>query len=137
MTAPFVDTNVIIRLVSADDPGKQAAAACFFQSVRDRQLTIAAPVTVIADAVYVLSSPRLYHLDRSTIADALTTLVRLPHFQVDQRVAVLAALQLYRAAGLTFDDAMIVATMRERGTTELYSYDTGFDRVPGIARREP
>ncbi len=136
MTVPFVDTNVNIRLVSADDPGKQAAAR-FFQSVRDGRRTIAAPVTVIADAVYGLSSPRLYHLDRDTIADALTTLVRLPHFQVDQRVAVLAALQLYKAAGLTFDDAMIVAAMRERGATELYSYDTGFDRVPGITRRQP
>jgi predicted nucleic acid-binding protein len=137
VSGPFVDTNVIIRLVSADDPDKQVAAARFFQSVRDGQLTIAAPVTVIADAVYVLSSPRLYHLDRGTIADALTTLVRLPHFQVDQQVAVLAALQLYKSAGLTFDDAMIVAAMRERGATELYSYDTGFDRVPGIARRQP
>ncbi len=95
MTVPFVDTNVIIRLVSADDPGKQVAAARFFQSVRDGQLTIAAPVTV------------------------------------------LAALQLYKAASLTFDDAMIVAAMRERGATELYSYDTGFDRVPGITRRQP
>ncbi len=137
MSVPFVDTNVIIRLVSADDLGKHAAAARFFQSVRDGRRTIAAPVTVIADTVYALSSPRLYHLDRDTIADALTTLVRLPHFQVDQRVAVLAALQLYRAAGLTFDDAMIVAAMRERGATELYSYDTGFDRVPGITRRQP
>jgi hypothetical protein len=60
MSNPFVDTDVIIRLLTGDDLRKQAQAAVLFQQVRDRALTLEAPTTVIADAVFVLASPRLY-----------------------------------------------------------------------------
>lgn len=36
--------------------------------------------------------------------------------------------------GLSFVDALTVAYMFERGHAQLYSFDAGFDRVPGIAR---
>ena len=59
MKEPFIDTDVIIRLLTGDDPEKQAKAATLFEQVEQRQITLVAPVTVIADAVYVLSSKRL------------------------------------------------------------------------------
>ncbi len=62
MTVPYVDTDVIIRLGTGDDPAKQAAARALFRAVEEGRLTVAAPYTVIADAVFVLSSPRTYGL---------------------------------------------------------------------------
>src|SRR5947209_3899137 len=100
MTYPFLDTDVIIRLVTGDDSLKQAAAVSLFEQVQAGQLTVAAPVTVIADAVYVLSSPRLYHLPRPIISAALSRLARLPHFRVRNRRTVLRALDLYASANL-------------------------------------
>jgi predicted nucleic acid-binding protein len=73
----FTDTDVIIRLLTGDDPDKQERAAALFQQVEQGKLVLAAPDTVIADAVYVLASPRLYHLPRNQIAALLTPLVRL------------------------------------------------------------
>jgi predicted nucleic acid-binding protein len=66
--ASYVDTDVIIRLVTGDDAAKQAAARTLFRTVEQGQLTIAAPYTVIADAVFVLSSPRTYRLPRAQVA---------------------------------------------------------------------
>lgn len=57
MAHPFVDTDVIIRLLTGDDPDKQQAARKLFEQVAQGTLTLAAPDTVIADAVFVLLIP--------------------------------------------------------------------------------
>lgn len=137
MSNPFVDTDVIIRFLTADDPGKQTEAAALFQRVEIGDLVLFAPDTVIADAVYVLSSPRLYKLPRTKVQELLGPLVRLSGFQVQNRRAVLSALDLFATTNLGFGDAMIVASMEQAGCRTVYSYDTHFDRVPGISRREP
>ena len=137
MTIPFGDTDIIVRLLTGDDPAKQVAAGALFQQVADGTLTIAAPVTVIADAVFVLASPRLYRLPRAQVRELLVPLVRLPHFRVRDRRSVLRALDLYATTNLDFGDAFIVATMEQHGARDLYSYDTHFDRIPGIVRRTP
>jgi uncharacterized protein len=137
VTQPFIDTDVIIRFLTGDDPGKQAAATALFEQVEQGLLSVQAPDTVIADAVYVLSSPRLYHIARSAIQEMLAALVRLPQFHVQNRVSVLRALDLYASTRLDFGDTLIIASMEQQGSHLLYSYDTDFDRIQGITRREP
>lgn len=138
MDFPFIDTDVIIRLVTGDDPAKQAAPQRLFEQVEQGALTICAPVTVIADAIFVLSSPRLYALPRPVVSAALSRLVLLPHFRVTNRRIVLRALELYASTpALDFGDAFIVATMAYTGSTTLYSYDHDFDRFARITRQEP
>ena len=139
MTYPFIDTDVIIRLLTGDDPEKQEKAASLFEQVEQGSLTVAAPDTVIVDAVFVLSSPRLYKLSRQDVASLLIPLVRLPGFHVTNRRSVLAALVLYGygQAKMDFGDAMIIAFMQQGGSRILYSFDTDFDKVSGISRQEP
>src|SRR6266849_3596448 len=137
MTQPFIDTDVIIRFLTGDDPDKQAAATALFEQVEQGLLTVQAPDTVIADAVYVLSSPRLYHLVRGDVQQMLAALVRLPLFHVQNRWSILNALDLYASTKLDFGDALIIASMQQQGSQVLYSYDTDFDRITGITRREP
>ncbi len=137
MSDRFVDTDVLIRLLTGDDPEKQTQAAALFQQVEAGGITIQAPDTVIADALYVLSSPRLYNVPRDEVRDILSALTRLPHFRVDNRRAVLRALQLYGATNLDFGDALIVASMEQAGSETLYSYARGFDPIPSVERRPP
>ena len=137
MRPPYVDTDVIVRLLTGDDPAKQQAAARLFQTVEDGEIVVAAPVTVIADAIFVLCSKRLYNLPRATASAALTRLVRIPGFRVDRRRTVLTALDLFGTTSLDFGDCMLVAAMRGAGSTVLYSYDHDFDRFPAIERQEP
>ena len=137
MTTPFIDTDVIIRFLTGDDPQKQAAASTLFEQVEQGLLTVAAPDTVIADAVYVLSSPRLYHLARSAVQELLSALVHLAHFQVQNRSVVLRALELYGSTKLDFGDTLIIASMEQQHSQVLYSYDADFDRFEGITSQEP
>jgi predicted nucleic acid-binding protein len=136
---PFIDTDVIIRFLTGDDPVKQDQAARLFEQIEQGKQTAAAPDTVIADAVYVLSSPRLYNLPRHEVAALLLPLVRLPGFRVKNRRIVIAALTLY-GYGHTrrdFGDALIIASMQQGGSEILYSFDSDFDNIPGITRQEP
>ena len=137
MTQPFIDTDVIIRFLTGDDLRKQAAAAALFEQVEQGLLTVAAPDTVIADAVYVLSSPRLYHIARSEVRELLTPLVCLPHFRIQNDASVLRALDLYASTNLDFGDTLIIASMEQQNSRILYSYDAGFDRIREITRQEP
>jgi predicted nucleic acid-binding protein len=132
-----VDTDVLIRLLTGDDQGKQRAAATLFEEVEHGARTLAAPDTVIAYAVFVLSSPRIYSRPRTEVRDLLEALVRLPGFHVDNKAVVLEALDIFATSNLDFGDAMIVANMRRDGATVLYSYDRDFDRFPGLMRTEP
>jgi predicted nucleic acid-binding protein len=137
MAYPFLDTDIIIRFLTGDDPQKQVAAAALFQRIEQGSLTVAAPVTVIADAVFVLHSPRLYNKPRPEVQALLTPLVRLAHFRVQQRRMVLRALELYGSSTSGFGDAMLLAAMEQARSTTLYSYDEGFDKVEGLTRLEP
>jgi predicted nucleic acid-binding protein len=132
------DTSVLIRLIAGDDPDKQDRAIALFEQVEHGTLSLDAPMTVVADAVFVLTSKRLYNRPRDSVAAKLTTLARLPGFHVKNRRTVLRALQLFGATTyLDFGDAMLVAQAEASGVPTIYSYDTDFDRVPGVERREP
>lgn len=137
MAYPYVDTDVIIRLLTGDDPVKQQAARALFEQVEQGTLTLAAPDTVIADAVFVLASKKWYNKPRREVRNLLYPLVRLRHFRVQNKRAVLRALDLYAQTNLDYGDVFIVATMEQAHANELYSYDARLGKRPGIARKEP
>jgi predicted nucleic acid-binding protein len=137
MSASFVDADVIVRLLTGDDLAKQKKAAELFERVERGELVLRTPVTTIADVVYVLSSPRLYKVERSTVAEMLQTLIRLPGFEVDSRAEVMAALDLFAQTRLDFGDALIAAGMLLAQEKTLYSYDRDFDKLDAVTRIEP
>src|SRR5947209_10868222 len=125
MTVSVLHTSVIIRLLTGDHPARQARATAIFERIERGELTVQAPVAVIADAVYVLASKRLYNLPQEEVAALLTPLVRLPGLHVHGRHSVLAALQPYATTPrLDFGDAVIVEAAMQTGSSLIYSYDT-------------
>jgi predicted nucleic acid-binding protein len=137
MAEPFVDTNILIRLLTGDDPEKQERAKHLFEHIERKELQVTARLTVIADTVYVLSSARFYNLPRSEIAALLRPLLRLPAFRIRQRELVLRALEFYEAFNFDFTDAVIYAAMLHARSKVVYSFDEDFDELPEITRQEP
>jgi predicted nucleic acid-binding protein len=135
--APLIDTDVIVRLLTGDDLQKQARARDLFRRIELGEVTVFAPVTVIADCVYVLASPNLYKIPRTEVVGLLRPILRLRGFRLQDRRTVLRALDLYAAAALDFGDAYVAASMERLGSQRVYSYDTDYDRVKGIKRSEP
>lgn len=133
----YIDTDVIIRYLTGDDPDKQASAAGLFARVRAREITLYVVDTVIADAVFVLTSRRHYGLSRQDTGAALRSWVATPGIVMRNKHAVLEALSLFSSTRLDFGDCMIVASMRNSNATSLYSFDHDFDRFSDIDRIEP
>jgi predicted nucleic-acid-binding protein len=116
MTA--VDTNVLVRLLTGDDP-RQAASA--------KSLLASEPVwvakTVLLETSWVLS--RRYGFDENTIAGAFQNLLGVDNVHVEDESAVAAALALI-AHGIELADALHLAS-RPSGAS-FVSFDRAFIR---------
>src|SRR5476649_690315 len=93
-----VDTNVVVRLLTGDEP-RQAAAA--------RSLFAAGPIfiakTVLLETGWVLRS--LYGFDEAAICDAFTKLLGLKNVHTEDKASMAAALAL-AAHGIELADAI-------------------------------
>lgn len=134
---PYVDTDVILRLITHDDPKKQEAAAKLFEKVKNGDLVLSAPDTVIADAVFVLASSKWYNLSRTEIRDVLVSLLRYTNFKVDNKQAVITALDFYATTNFDFGDCILAALTLQTEAKKIYSYDHDFDKIKDIIRKEP
>lgn len=137
VTDPYIDTNVIIRLLTGDDEQKRKDSMVLFEKVSGGEVILSAPETVIADAVFVLSSPNLYHLPKIEIRDLLTPLLRYPNFKVENKQVLIQALDYYADKNIDFADAILAVLTQQSEEKSIYSYDEDFDKFPGIIRKEP
>jgi len=98
------DTNVVIRLLTADDPRQTEQARVLFDTE-----TILLPKSVLLEVAWVLR--RLYHLRRAPIVQALDELVALPNVRCEDAPAIHQALEWMRD-GMDVADAFHLASSR-------------------------
>lgn len=77
---------------------------------------------------------RLYDQPRQTIAAALLQIIGLPNLKIVNKRIYDRVFALYTSSAIDFIDACHAATMEDRGQPDILSFDTGFDRLPGIIR---
>jgi predicted nucleic acid-binding protein len=133
----YLDTNVIIRFLTGDDLAKQQAAATLLGLISQRNTAVCASHAVFAEAVFVLGSKRLYALSRARVAELLVPIAGLPNMRIHQRAALIRAFELYTTTKLHFVDALIAALAEAESALGVYSFDTGFDSIPGVRRLDP
>jgi predicted nucleic-acid-binding protein len=95
------DTNVIVRLLTGDEPQQTAKARRLFETE-----TVFLPKTVLLEAEWVLR--RLYRTECTAISRALDALISLPNVRCEDESVVRQALEWARA-GWDFADALHVA----------------------------
>ncbi|RMF89558.1 MAG: hypothetical protein D6736_08165 [Nitrospinota bacterium] len=69
MTAPFLDTNVLLRHVLGDHPEQSPRATAYLRQIEEGQITVTLADTVIFGAVFTLE--RHYRRPRARIREAL------------------------------------------------------------------
>lgn len=97
-----VDTNVVIRLLTGDEPAQAARARALFE----REAVLLAK-TVILESEWVLR--RLYRFGSDRIADAFAALIALSDLVCEDASAVADAIQWMRD-GMDFADAVHLAS---------------------------
>ena len=133
----FVDTNIFIRLLTGDDHAKEQRCLDLFRQARGGTVTLVTTSTIVAEVTFVLTSRTTYQFARADVALGMQTLLALQGLRLDQKTEVIAALNLWEASTLDFPDCLAAEITRQMSLDGIYSYDRGFDRIPGIRRLEP
>jgi len=122
-----VDTNVLIRLLTRDDPAQLRAAEDFVQhGAWISQL-------VLMEAAWVLEA--VYGVRKKELARGLEMLLdheRLVVQEPDVVAAALAAFTRPRAPG--FSDCLILAVARKAGHLPMGTFDRGLAKLEGAER---
>ena len=135
LTARFLDTNVLIRLLTRDDEQKAQRAHSLLLRVEQDQETVETSPMVIFEVVFILE--KSYRIPKETIREDINDLLSLRGMKVADKMLYRHALDLYVEKNISFADAYNAQLMRSRRIAEIYSWDTDFDRLEGIMRVEP
>ena len=127
----FLDTNIILRYLTWDDPKK--AKRC--EDLFIREETLYTTTLVITELIWVLES--IYKFPRSKIVSHILKILNTPNIMLDEKDTLLAAVGLYSLKKIDFVDAYNAISMLEKNIDFIYSYDTDFDLISSLNRMEP
>src|SRR3954447_25671399 len=136
MSVPFLDTNILLRHILNDDPDKSSACFALIQALEWGQTTVWTSELAIAEIVFVLENKRTYNVPRETIREVLLPIIGMPGIKLTHKRLYRRVFDLYTNLPIDFIDCYHAALIEQRDRV-LFSYDTDFDRISGITRREP
>ena len=119
-----VDTNLLARLVTRDDPKQAAAAEVFISKGAWVSHVVLAELVWVLDSVYDLKPPQ--------IAVAVDMLIEHEHLTIQDADVVEAALRTFRdkpSAG--FGDCLVLAIARKAGHLPLGTFDRHLSKLDG------
>ena len=126
----FVDSNIPMYLVGADDQHKSEARGLLERAIADGE-TLVTDAEVLQEILHRYSA-----IDRrDAIGPAFDALLGVVDevFPVE-RDDVDRARRLLGSTALSARDAVHVAIMRRRGISRILTFDRGFDAIAGIQR---
>ena len=123
-----LDTNVLVRLLTNDDPGQAQRAAALI----DGSPACFVPITVVLELEWVLRGA--YQLPRSAVIHAFEALMAISHLHVEQEELVRRALEWHQQ-GLDFADALHL--VRSEGCGALVSFDRALVRAAAELKLTP
>jgi uncharacterized protein len=131
----FLDTNVLLRLLTRDDSEKaDRALHLMLQVERGEERTATSPL-VMFEVIFTLQ--KFYGVPRSRIRDLTLPIISLRSLELQGKDTFKRALDIYVHHNVSFVDAFNAAWMEMRGIREIYSWDADYDRLPGVTRVEP
>lgn len=122
-----VDANVLVRLLTRDDPKQLAAAEAFVAK--------GAWVShlVLAETTWVLAS--VYSRDARSVATAVEMLLNHQHLTVQEAATATAALlEFRRRPSLSYSDCLIVEIARNAGHGPVGTFDRVLARIAGAVQ---
>ncbi|MCF8056234.1 MAG: type II toxin-antitoxin system VapC family toxin [Desulfocapsa sp.] len=136
MKKAFLDTNIILRYLTNDDPIKADRVEQLLQKAASGKILLVTTEMVMAEIVWVLES--YYEVARDKIADHVRAILATDGLETINGDLVRQALQYYGEDNLDFIDGYIAAVMQKKGITDVFSYDKKhLSRVKNVNRKEP
>ena len=125
-----LDTNILIRYLTQDDPIQSAKAT----EILERRLTRANPgfvsIVVMVEVVWVLD--RAYGLTGREIATAVERLLQVEVLLIENEQEVFTAMLAVKQGRGSFADALIAELAARAGCTRTLTFDQKAQRLRGF-----
>lgn len=126
-----VDTNVLVRYITRDDPGQERAASHFLDSARTRSEPVFVNVIVLCELVWVLG--RTYEYSRAEVAAVIGQVLSTEQIVVEDADLAWLALSDFKASKADFADCLIGRKNLRLGCDETVTFDSRLKGVAGFA----
>ena len=131
-----IDTNILVRYLTNDDPSKAKAVDSLLNKAIKGELKILIPSIVIAELVWVLES--FYEMRANEIAELVEAVVNTPGVEVTDKSIIIFALKLYRAKNMDFIDAWVIEFAKNNDVNTIYTFDKRhFKATDAIEAKSP
>lgn len=114
-----LDTNVLIRYLTHDDPVQAARAARLIDHAEPAGLFLSS--IVLCEMVWVLESG--YRYDRSDIAATIEQILRTTQFEFEDKELLWAALTDYQLEKGDFSDYVVARSAQSSGCQHTATFD--------------
>ena len=116
----YVDANIVLRLLLGEPEEQARQAERLFLNASTGRITLVILSPVLAEIIYVLTSPRLGGHARDEVASTLRELAGLKGVVVDDLPHVLTALLTYETSNLDWVDCLLLSRAVE---AQIYTFD--------------
>jgi predicted nucleic acid-binding protein len=135
MKKRFVDTNIFLRYLTADDQAKYCKCKELFERTVAGKETLVTSDMVMAEVIWTLLS--YYKLPKEEVIEKVSKILNTPNIVVENHKVFSEALLLYSLKNIDFIDAYNSVYMKHNRMEEIYSYDKDFDGLEFLNRIEP
>ena len=125
-----LDTNVLLRLLLADDDVQFRKAKQVVGAVSGSLGEVLLTDVVLAETVWTLRAA--YRRSKTEVLAALDALLAQPAFAFQDREVIAAAVEAYRDGAADFSDYLVVARNAALGVTTTYSFDKSQRDAPQV-----
>ncbi|MDO9318852.1 MAG: type II toxin-antitoxin system VapC family toxin [Gammaproteobacteria bacterium] len=116
-----LDTNIIIRYLTQDDPEQARAVNALFETILTPQTPGLITLITLVEVVWVLES--CYEQPTAAIEAVILGLLTTRKLQVENAAAVYLALENFSHGTADFSDALIVASARQMRCESIVTFD--------------
>jgi len=134
MQTSFLDTNILLRYFTRDDEQKAQQALDLLIRVERGEEKIITSSLVIFETVFTLQ--RFYKVPRESIKELVLSIISLRGLHLPGKNVYYQAFDLYITKNISFADAYNAAYMLSEEISNIYTWDTDFDKIDGIVRLE-
>ena len=131
----FIDTNILLRYLTGDDPEKYEKCRDIFKRALEKKIVLLTSDMVIAELTWTLSS--FYKVPKEEIIEKITIIINTPNLKIPNKKLISETLILFSQKNIDYIDAYNAVFMKHMSCTQIFSYDKDFDRIEDIKRMEP
>lgn len=130
----LLDTNVLLRFLTADKSKKYKRLYEFFESLERGDMRVELKLIVLFQVIFVLKS--FYNVPKGDIAGGIQNILKYKGISIKEKKIVQRTLELWSKKNVEIVDCYLIACLEKDSQNLLYSYDRDFDKFE-VNRKEP